>query len=686
MVLTADEIDYNEESGDAEARGHVRYERFSDGQIILCDKAEYNLNDEKGKFYQISGTSPAKIEARPGLLTTHNAFYFQGEHAEREKDRYLLYSGYFTDCQLPKPWWIVRSPKFDVIPEDRAIARNAIFYLKGIPIFYTPFFYKSLKKQPRNSGFLTPNIGNSSRRGFMAGIAYYWAINRSYDLLYRVQLFSARGFAHTADFRGILKPGTDFNLYAYGVQDRGTTINGALVKAPGFLVQFRGRSYIGKGWQARGEVNYLSSFLFRQEFTESFNEAIFSQTRSIGFLTKHWLNYGFTLSAERDENFQSTVEDDKIVIRKLPEAAFNVRERQLKDLPIWFSFDGVAGLVRRTQPLFQTRQFVERLDAAPRVTTAVRFAHVQLIPSFGLRLSHWGSSQSPDSVQVTGDNVQRFARDASVDLILPSLAKVFDAPKWLGGKMKHVIEPRATYRYVNGVDDFRKIIRFDEIELLSNTNEVEVSLANRFYVKDANGNVSELASWEVWYRRFFDPTFGGAVVPGRRNVISSSADLTGFAFFDQPRRDSPIVNAFRFHGGPASVEWRFDYDAFRTRFVNSALTVDVRKDKWFVSAGSNQARSAPVLGPNTNQLRGLIGYGNDNNRGWNGAFSVFYDYRVGEVQFFLGQVTYNTDCCGFSFQYRRFNFGFRNENQFRLSFVVANVGSFGTLRRQERLF
>jgi LPS-assembly protein len=56
------------------------------------------------------------------------------------------------------------------------------------------------------------------------------------------------------------------------------------------------------------------------------------------------------------------------------------------------------------------------------------------------------------------------------------------------------------------------------------------------------------------------------------------------------------------------------------------------------------------------------------------------------MQCATAQVTYNTDCCGFSVQYHRFSFGVRNENQFRVAFSVANIGSFGTLKKQERLF
>jgi LPS-assembly protein len=82
-----------------------------------------------------------------------------------------------------------------------------------------------------------------------------------------------------------------------------------------------------------------------------------------------------------------------------------------------------------------------------------------------------------------------------------------------------------------------------------------------------------------------------------------------------------------------------------------------------------------------------VRFGDFNRRGWNAAFSSIYDYRQTIFIYNTSQVTYNTDCCGFSIEVRRFAIGrTRNENQFRLSLSIANVGSFGTLRPQERLF
>ena len=93
-----------------------------------------------------------------------------------------------------------------------------------------------------------------------------------------------------------------------------------------------------------------------------------------------------------------------------------------------------------------------------------------------------------------------------------------------------------------------------------------------------------------------------------------------------------------------------------------------------------------MLSPRANQIRGLVVVGQPNKRGWSTAFSAIYDFRQEVMRFATTQVTYNLGCCGISFQYRRFGFSTRQENQFRVAFAIANIGTFGTLKKQERLF
>ena len=148
----------------------------------------------------------------------------------------------------------------------------------------------------------------------------------------------------------------------------------------GHLILGHVTSDLGKGWLARGELDY-HIFHFRQQYTESFNEAVYSQTHSVGFLTKHWSDFGINLVAQNNVNFLSTTPGNDISIRKFPELEFNQREHQVDAgrLPFWISFDSSAGLLRRSQNLFQTRQFVDRLDFAPRITTALHLPGFQIV-------------------------------------------------------------------------------------------------------------------------------------------------------------------------------------------------------------------------------------------------------------------------------------------------------------------
>jgi LPS-assembly protein len=684
MLLRADELDYNTETGDAEARGHVHFEHFVRGEKLDCDHAEYNVSAETGKFYDVSGSATSRIQARRGLLITKTPFYFQGKWAERLEDHYILHDGFITDCAMPNAWWRMKGPKFEVIPGDHATSRSSWFYLKGMPLVYFPYFYKSLKKEPRRSGFLLPTIGNSSTRGYEMGAGYYWAINRNYDLTYRAQYFVKAGLIHHLDFRGDPTQKTFFDVLVDGVDDKRNLVP----PASGALILGHVKSELGNGWLAMGELDYITSFAFRQQYSESFNEAVFSQTHSVGFLTKHWSDFGINLVAENNVNFLSTTPGNDISIRKLPELKFNQRDHQVNvaSLPFWISFDSSAGLLRRSQNLFQTRQFVDRLDFAPTITTALHLPGFQIVPSFGIRETSYESSAVSPGI-FSGQNILRNSHDAKVDLILPSLAKIFNVPSWIGSKMKHVIEPRITYQYTGGIDNFNRIIRFDETDLLSNTNQVEFSLNNRLLVKDKNGTVTDFINWQLLYDRYFDPTFGGAIIPGQRNVIQSSLDLTGYGFLDGVRRSSPIVSAFRVQQSRVGLEWRTDYDPLFHRFANSSLSVDGRYKQYHVSVGQSYVNTDPVLAPSANQFRGVISYGSDTRKGLSFGFSAYYDYIKGVMQYSQTQVTYNTDCCGLSVQYGRFNIGgARDESQFRVSFAVANIGAFGTLKRQENIF
>lgn len=714
MLMRADEIEFNKDTGDLHASGRVYFHQFERAEELWADRVDYNTESETGKFYNVSGQAPGHIDSRPGVLTSTSPFIFEGEWAERLEDHYVLHNGFITDCRMPNPWWRLRGPKFDIVPGDHATAYRSTFFVRKMPIFFAPYFYKSLKRVPRRSGFLLPSFGNSSQRGIFFDAGFFWAINRSYDTTYRFTDYTARGTAHNVDLRGKPRPGTDYDAIIYAVQDRGLYPGTANPQAYGGVsLNIAGKSDLGDGWNARGQLSYLSSFDFRQYWSQSFADAIGTESHSVGYLNKNWSAYTFNVIAERMENFQggevsvtdpvtlaTRLETNAITIRKLPEAELSGRERKIwEHVPLWFSFDSSAGLLYRTEPIFdqndvlldhfQTGQFVTRVNFAPHLMTALHWGAFHIVPRFGIHETFYSESATTalNGPQVLGTDLLRSSRDLSVDFIFPSLARVFEKKSFLGDKLKHVIEPRATYQYVNGIgDDFSRFIRFDETDIVSNTNELGLSLTNRLYAKRGD-QVREIISWQVLQKRFFDPTFGGALIPGQRNVFLTTDELTPYAFLDGPRSASPVVSILRItpFQGPG-IEWRTDYDSFRREIVNSTISIDYRWNQYFVSVGHNQVHTDPILNAPVDQFHFRAGFGDPNHRGWNAGVDGIYDYRQGFLQYATVQVTYNTDCCGLSVQWRRFNFGLRDESVFRVAFSIANLGSFGNLRRQDRIF
>jgi len=690
MILTADEVDYNEETGASEARGNVHFSYPARKEEVYASRFEYNLDAETGMFYNVHGTVSSATQGNVRILTTNEPFYFQGERAQKIEDHYIVYNGFVTDCRMPHPWWTLGSPQTTVVPGEHALMRRAVFRLRRIPLFYTPYFYKSLERLPRQSGFLTPNIGNSSTRGFVLGESFFWALNRSADLTPGFTFFSARGFASHVTGRLRPSPTSHFDFYFFDMYDRGIMQGSNLVKQGGQTLLVNGRAELPWGFHGVVDVNYLSSLEFRLAFSETLTEAISSESHSAAFASKEFSSYFINVALVRNQNFITTAPGDTVSIKKLPSLEFNSVDHSLKAgrLPLWFSFDSSADVLSRNQPGLHTGTATERFDLFPRISTKLYWKGFHLVPTFGVDETYYGERFRPDGT-VEGKDLIRSVRQLSFELMAPSLERVFHGPKLLGDQVKHVIEEKITYRNVSGVDDFSRVIHFDERDLMADTSQLEIMVANRLFAKrDASGEVREVASLEVSQFRYFDPTFGGALIPGQRNVFLATAQAAPFAFADTPRNYSPVTTVLRLQPRwNYTIEWRNDYDPLRGKFVDSGVSADATVKNFGFSVGHYSVRSDPVLTPDSSQLRGMFRYGSLNKRGWSTGINMVYDYRQGIIQYATSQVTYNTDCCGFSVEWHRFSLSAaRNENQFRLALSIANIGSFGNLKKQERVF
>jgi LPS-assembly protein len=688
MRLRADYVEYNAASTDVVARGHLQFDL--ENQHLDADEARYNVRTGRGVFTRVRGTVKITRRPNPNILVTENPLYFEAQEVERRDDRtYVIRHASMTVCLPDRPKWKFYAPHAQLKLGRNIALVNANFRLLRIPLFYLPYATAPAGRTVRQSGLLLPSVANNTRKGFVLGDSFYWAPAQWFDATLGAQLLSRRGWSQTAEVRA--RPWENVSLdYSYfGVIDRGLRdATGVRQPQGGHQQKFEAQALLPNGWRAVADVSQLTSLTFRLAFAETFGEAVNSEVRSAVFLTNNFRGFSLNFAAVNDKNFLTIQPETTVVLRSAPEARFSsVDQAPWRRLPVYFGFSAYAGALHRADMNMDTAAAVQRTEFSPRVTLPLHLGPwLGMTTTAAFRTTRYGSQLA--SGVLVGEAVRRNTGEITVDLRPPSFERIF-AGSESQTKWKHVVEPEITYRYVTGVENFNRFIRFDENDTLTNTNEIEYGLAQRLYRKTGDGQAEEFLSWRVAQKHYFDPTFGGAIVPGQRNVFQALNSITPFAFADGPRKWSPIVSDLKITpGGRYDAELILDYDNQRGKLATIGSLAKVRPfSEFFASVAHFRIQADPVLQPLSNQIRALIGYGRLNRKGFNAAGGFSYDITREFLQNQIMQVSYNGGCCGLAFEYRRIALGpVRTENQFRVALIIANIGTFGNLRREEKVF
>lgn len=683
--LRADHADYNSETGDLRMNGHVQFD--SGMQHIQAEQGRYDVKMGTGTFTTARGTvePPKQRRSNPMILLSSNPVYFEATEVERlDEQTYRLHSAWMTVCLPQQPTWKFFAAEATLHVDDHLALVNSNFRILRVPLFYTPYASLPVGEKVRQSGFTIPDLSNATNKGTVIGDSYYWAPSDWFDAELGAEYYSLRGWAQYADVRARPTEASRVTYSYFGVQDRG--LNGGPSQG-GHQSRFFAEASFAHGWRAVADVNELSSLTFRLAFSTTYTSATNSELVSTGFLTNNFRGYSFNFAAEQYRNFFSTTPNDIIELRKTPEVRFgSVEQQPWTRWPFYFSFDSFTGANQRSDPDLSTPAAVERSEFAPRVTVPLHFGSwLGVTTSVTGRAANYGA-QLVNGV-VSNESFTSTTGEFTTQIQTPALEKVWGGEDDSSPRWKHTVEPEITYDYVTGVNDFSRFIRFDQYDTLTNTNNVEYGIVQRLFRKRKTESAEQFLYWRVAQEYYIDPTFGGAVVSGQRNVFATTSAFTPFAFLDGPRRWSPIQSDFRITpGGRYDFQLIGDFDPLVGRLTALGVVTNLRPYReTFFSFSDFDLRNSTQ--PAFNQLGVRAGWGAMNRKGLNFITTMNYDVRQDSLISQAFQISYNSGCCGISFEYRRLNLGpVQSSNQFRFALLIANFGSFGTLRRQERLF
>ena len=722
-IVRADKITYNDVTGEVVAEGHLHLEGGPGGEQLDATHGAMNLDRQTGHFFDVSGSIGTR-QSRNSRTTyeSGNPFLFSGREVFKDgPEKYRVLDGSMTSCRLPKPDWEILSSKIQVA-DGTATARNSRFTLLRVPVFFLPYVTHSVSTESRQTGLLIPVFSTSNTKGTIFGEEIYWVINRSADATVGTEYFSKRGFAPRGEFRYRGRGHDFFTASFHALLDRGLA-PGNVDQGGTDLIADSRRDFT-PDTRAVTDIEYLSSYVYRQAFEENFSIATSSEVKSQAFLQHEHRGIAETALFSRYQSFQSDAPGDEVRILHLPSLQAEAVDHSLLNTHLMWGFSAATELLTRSEPQFHARN-VMRADLYPHLALPYSFAGWTLRPEAAVRETFYSKSENLPSAlngevspTLRSATLNRADFEGGLDLRPPAVQRDYSPPwlvRLLGADVRHTIEPDIQYRYVTGVNNFKSVLRFDNKDVVSNTNEVEYSLTQRLFLRHLHqhpchddeaqtasgmcgGGTTDWLQWKLAQKYFFDPNFGNAVVEGARNVLTTTLDLSGVAFLYGPRSYSPIVSRLRVRTASATdVEWDVDYDTKAGRLNASNLYATYRRDKYNFVLGSFKlnAPEGPVTSPqnvtaaitNYEQLRLVAAYGNSAQKGLGVGANAGYDFVTGALQFGGIQSSYNWNCCGVSLEYRRYALGLvRDETQYLWSINLAGIGTAGNLRQALRIF
>ena len=660
-----DELFYDQETEQIRAEGSIVLIRGN--EVLRGSRLELDLATETASIFDVEGN-----------LGTD--YFFTGAAVHKlSEERFTILDAQFTACEVEDgetPDWSFRAKKVHVNASGYAKTRGVSFRAKNVPLVYLPYMLWPVKTS-RVSGFLMPKPGFSTRRGPSLGIAYFWAINRSYDATLNVDLYGGAPAGAESAFseRPFWGAGTEFRYRpsegTEGIFD-GYVIDDTERGEKRWRMRWNHQSQQLPGG-FRGVVRFedVSDFDFFRDFERRVDRNSRRQLYSTAFMTRNWGSQSINVQLDQRKTFISA--DRTVQLRQLPEIEYKLRSTRLGDSPVYVQLKSSLHYLDTNRSARRVGRYA-RANLAPEISVPIRMATwLSLSLTAGGHLTWYGDSlmsaqerrAAMSDSDFRGEDLMRLVPTARAELVGPGFSRIFELGE--GGRfsrMKHLIEPRVVYAYFEDFDDRFRIPLFDEVDNLRGRNVARFSLFNRLLAKPADpqqGGAFEILSVEFFRDLSLDSE--KPLLRSRDRSLTSQNGPVGALLRFNPSRRTGI---------------RFDalYDTLFSQFSSTGISATLGVGdtsslglRWAVRRNPEldrtrrhhvQVSAGLELIPSKLRLNSMVSY----------------DIEQRALQIQRHVIDYQACCFGLRLEVANFRTTLRQDTQYRLLVTLKSVGAF----------
>ncbi len=458
--LEADKIIVYTDTKKAVAEGNVTLTQ--EGSVFKGQNAEYDFEKKSGKVDKMS----AEIE---------KTYYGKAQTVSRiSNDHFQLTNGSVTTCCGENPFYTIKAKSIDYYPNDKVVMRNALMYIRNIPILFIPYFEQAFVNFDRFPVHLVP--GNRDEWGpFLLSKWRYSLVNKP-DLKVKGNVLAdyriKRGFGGGAEgFYSGDKVGRGV-ARGYYAKDENPPEQ---VNDDRSRLQWRHQSQVGEATTFTAEFNKLSDGLISKDFF--YHEEYEKDTVPDNYVSLITSKPEYTLSIlerPRVNDFFGSVE-------RTPEIRFDTHNRQFMETPFYFREEAQFVNLKRTAAEAEDSADVVRTDTNHTLTYATKAGPFSVAPHVGTRQTFYSRAVQDDR------DLLRGVFDAGVDISIHFFRTYNTTIQALGldiNQIRHIFTPTFSYHYRPNPTVSRTLLgQFDALDAIDKDKFIRLNFENKFQTK-----------------------------------------------------------------------------------------------------------------------------------------------------------------------------------------------------------
>jgi lipopolysaccharide assembly outer membrane protein LptD (OstA) len=605
-LLTAQTASVNENTGEVVAQGNVRLQRGA--QLLVADSLQYNFLTKKivGENFKF-GQTPYFVQS--DVMVGNQAANF-----------YVGASGFVTTDDVAEPAYRVSARTLIIVPGDYIEAKHATLRLGNVPVFYFPFYRRSLKHRSNHFVF-TP--GYRGKFGPFLLTSYNWYWQERLDGAIHVDARGSRGIGFGPDINwhlGDLSEGR-FRYYRADDQKPGVDFNLKPLPEERQRIWFSDQATLRSNLTAKVVVRYQSDPLIVRDFFESeYRKNV--QPSSFAEVNQLWSNFSLDVLAQpRVNTFFDTVE-------RLPDIRLTGLRQQIGPTPFFYESESSFGYYRHEFASGSTNldYSAQRGDTFHQIILPwILFDWLNISPRAGGRFTHYSEAEGPGAT-TTEQNRTVFNTGAEITTkasrVWPGASSQFFEVNGL----RHIIQPSINYVYVPSpsvppqrlpqFDPLFPATRllpiefpdFNAIDAIDSANVVRLTLRNKVQTKRKQG-VENVVNWALYADWRLKPR------PGQTTFSDGFSDL----------------DLKPFHWLTLNSEIRYGINQGLLREANHTAII-APTDVWRLGLGHRYLRADPAFGTNSgnNLIFSSVYYRFNEN--WGARMSHHFEARDGTLE------------------------------------------------------